>query len=676
MTVSATGLCHYLISSGATCNGSQSTISHWQLRSLISSPEQGIVYYPHGQEIIALNTKTREREVVTKLSYAPRCAIASKDWVCCGGEDGNYTAIPLSDGATGLDSSFTWDADADARLPLDLDPARHSNTRDTRSTTRRSLSRPIVPHNVKVGAEIVNCITLWSPGEGKSERAYTSPVAVISNNDCSVSVVQLGTLDVLDEFFFPDCVNRSVISPDGQLLATICDDPYLYIHERRPKVRSKKDRLNRACAESYEWALSGQIHLEGQRPSDKTMLRGSFAACFSNSGKYFAAASQYGIISVFETDSLTQAKSLPIVFTTSRPGTVLSRPETSAPGAVRAMEFSPGPYDLLAWTESSGRFCVADVRNSFLSRQLIMIDPLAEGVERVIVLDKQPDRDPIVIDPRLRTSRLESRSSSSTPDFLAIDAERRQIRQLTRVILDRYDPPPFSAEETEVLHASQAARRQREGLAASTSSAWGDPEGARDLRRTYGPIDAGGGSGDREGNQSTLFSTAGLPSALREFMNPDRNASFRSFINERNRENERRNQRQQEPRRRSSMLLAAAENALEREATRTSNDAASSNLERLTLTPPRILSSDSPSNPWVEIDAIYRSRFPVDLALDRTARLRVELNDEDRRDFAHRLRRPWRPSDTDELTSIAFGRRVDTPGETMGCCWSPDGSIL
>ncbi len=124
------------------------------------------------------------------------------------------------------------------------------------------------------------------------------------------------------------------------------------------------------------------------------------------------------------------------------------------------------------------------------------------------------------------------------------------------------------------------------------------------------------------------------------------------------------------------MMLATAENALERETTRTNNDAASSNLERLTLTPPRILSSDSPSNPWVEFDALYRSRFPVDLALDRTARLRVELNDEDRRDFAHRLRRPWRPSDTDELTSIAFVRRGDAPGETMGCCWSPDGSIL
>jgi hypothetical protein len=648
--------------------------SHWQLRSLISSPEQNILYYPHGHEIIALNTKTRVREVISNLTFSPRCLTASKDWICCGGEGGKYSAIPLKDEPYGADP-LTRDVDADARLPLDLDPARRFSTRD--ANTPRARSRPIPPNNCTIGSEIVNCITLWSPGDERSEEAYNIPVAVVSNNDRTVSILDLRDSDVLQKLTLPDFVNRSVISPDGSLLASICDDPFLYIHERRLKARVKKENLDSRTSQDYEWALSGRFQLRGQRSSDTSELRGSFAACFSRSGKYFATATQYGIISVFEVASLKENSYLPVVFTSSRPG-----PE---PGAVRAMEFSNGPYDLLAWTESHGRLCVADVRNLFLSRQLVMLDPHADGLERVAVLDREAEHDPVVIDPRLRTSRHESRSSSSTPDLLAIEAERRQIRQLTRVILDRYDPPPFSAEETEVLHASQIARRQRDNVASretngetSASSRWSTwDEIPRSSMNSSSPYGETGSRDDRR------ISTTGLPPALREFINPDRTASFRTFINERNRENERRNLRQQEPRRRNSVMLAAAENALEREVARNESEAANS-LERLTLRQPRILGSDSPNNPWADIDALYRSRYASDPPIDRTARLRVELEDEQNRDYARNLRQPFiRTAMAEGVTTIPLPRRDESPalrpgipGATMGCCWSQDGRIL
>lgn len=183
-----------------------------------------------------------------------------------------------------------------------------------------------------------------------------------------------------------------------------------------------------------------------------------------------------------------------------------------------------------------------------------------------------------------------------------------------------------------------------------------------------------------EGNGSIerRISTAGLPAALREFVNPDRTAaSIRTFINERNRENERRN--------RSSMILAAAENAIEQETlgpgNSRSNNETSSSLERLTLTPPRLqaFGSDSSNNPWAEIDALYRSRY-ADPPLDRTTRLRIEIEDEDRRDFAHRLRQPWRPlddhSDTADRHESDLRDVLLHPDETMGCCWSEDGRIL
>jgi hypothetical protein len=232
--------------------------------------------------------------------------------------------------------------------------------------------------------------------------------------------------------------------------------------------------------------------------------------------------------------------------------------------------------------------------------------------------------------------------------------------------------------------AANAAREAREALAEASATlrlgSWAD--GQRSTPASTSAANAeGGGSSERR------ISTAGLPAALREFVNPDRTAaSIRTFINERDRENERRNQSLQEPSRRSSMILAAAENAIEQEtlgpSNSRSNNEAPSGLERLTLIPPRLqaFGSDSPNNPWAEIDALYRSRCPTDPPLDRTTRLRIEVEDEDRRDFAHRLRQPWRP--LDDLSGLgdrdtnSLLRDVLHPDETMGCCWSEDGRIL
>ncbi len=315
--------------------------SHWQLRSLVSSPGQNIVYYPSGTDIYSLNTKTRESEIITTLSYSPRCLVASKQWLCCGGDKGNYTAIPLCENTIALESYLDQDAGPDDRLPLDFDSSRRLSTRDRTSSLPRFRppTRHIAANTLKIGAEIVNCITLWSPTEGLSSRTYNIPVAVVSNNDRTVSILDVQSSEILEKITLPDCVNRSVMSPNGELLITVCDDPFLYVHERKKKIEPKRDKYSFKSGHHYEWVQSGRIQLEGQRQADKSDLRGSFAACFSNSGKYLAVATQYGIISIFDAEHLTDSGSLIVVFTSSRPG-----PEH---GAVRAMEFSPGPFDLL-----------------------------------------------------------------------------------------------------------------------------------------------------------------------------------------------------------------------------------------------------------------------------------------------------------------------------------------
>jgi hypothetical protein len=186
----------------------------------VSSPERYIVYFPSGNNIVALNTKSREREVVAKLPFSPRCLTASKEWLCCGGDKGDYTAICLDDSTPSLES--TQEADPDARLPLDLDVPRQAISVEGASAPRSSRGyRPTVADVIQIGKEIVNCITLWSPGEDASTAAYKLPVAVVSNNDCTVSILNVNTSETLEKLILPDFVNRSVLSPDGKLLATI-----------------------------------------------------------------------------------------------------------------------------------------------------------------------------------------------------------------------------------------------------------------------------------------------------------------------------------------------------------------------------------------------------------------------------------------------------------------------
>ncbi|KAH6673746.1 hypothetical protein B0J14DRAFT_591484 [Halenospora varia] len=665
---------------------------HWQLRALVSSPQQNVVYYPSGTDIIRLNTKNGERETIATLSFAPKCLSTTEEWLCAGGDKGNYIAICLDESKRRNAASIA-DADADARLPLDLDPASRtmlreiireaSTTAEGYSTARRSRG-PLSAKTTKVGTELVNSIGLWSPNSAATEKAYKVPVALVSNNDKTVSIMDIAESDLLDELSFPECVNRAVMSADGEMLLVVGDDPFMYVHERVEKPRAKNRRFEVKQSVRYQWVLRRRIQIEGERQGDKSAMRGIFAVCFSNSGKNLAVATQRGLISVFDTATLAKedVDSLIVIFTTSRPG-----PDTAKIGGVRAMAFSPGPFDLLAWTESSGRFGIADVRNLFYSRQLVLLDAHAEGMERVRLTERIGDT---LIDPRPRNSRVDSPSSNSTPDYLGLDLERRQLRHLAREMTYR-DQAPLTTEELEVLSAHRIARRQRDlanaareariealAEAVARSNDRSSDRSNDELRTPSGTSSNRTSSAERE----RLAALTNLPPILREFVNPERSAtSIRSYINDRNQDRERRSQMEPEALRRLNLIqLAAAETAVER-SSRTNHDTSSS-LERLTLTPPPRLppvGSESTSNTWAELDTLYRARHAAESLVDRSSRLRVEIENEDRQDFANRLRQPWRPLDDlarAEREGTLRGHMTPGTAETMGLSWSPDGRIL
>ncbi|KAF9870072.1 hypothetical protein CkaCkLH20_12431 [Colletotrichum karsti] len=431
---------------------------HWQLRSLISAEKQKFVYFPGGtgsNHVQRLNTATNECETVKFLSFSPRCLVAENGWICCGGETGEFTAIQLESAADDTnDLDLPLNLEPDARLPLglDSDSPRPEDTvfsliaQSRRLNSNTRLNKSYTAKSQKLARDRVNCITMWFPpiAGPMHHGAYTEPAAVLANNDKSVVLVSLrdfesqDKVEPLDVVTYPDYVNRAIISPDGRLLIAVLDDPFLYIHHRVEISTMDEGGPFRAEDKAeFRWELCGKILLKSQRRDDSSDSRGSFAACFSNTGAYLAVGTQYGTVSIFDVAGLTDpdvTDPLLTSFTSSKP--------MAGSGAIRDMAFCPGPYDLLAWTEDRGHVGVADLRTGFVQRQILDIS--ADGdFEHVPVLDR------MTIDPRL----LEGRGERENNSLLGVwESSRRRERHHMALTPD----------ETRVLEALQEERRRRE----------------------------------------------------------------------------------------------------------------------------------------------------------------------------------------------------------------------
>jgi hypothetical protein len=196
-----------------------------------------------------------------------------------------------------------------------------------------------------------------------------------------------------------------------------------------------------------------------------TTTRGSFAACFSSTGRYLAVGTQYGTISIFDAAALgvPGVDPLLLAFNTTRPNAEF--------GAVRDMAFAPGPVDLLAWTEDRGRVGVADIRTGFDSRQILYLDR-DDDFEHLSVTDRS------TIDPRLLEQRGDRGESllSSFANALDTSLESRQNRHSDgQGPLARYNIP-LTAEETAVLEAIQDYRRRQDQYNAGPASNRTDTE--------------------------------------------------------------------------------------------------------------------------------------------------------------------------------------------------------
>ena len=194
-------------------------------------------------------------------------------------------------------------------------------------------------------------------------------IGIVRNNDKTVRVFSLAQNRVQATLHLPISTNHASISPDGKHLVVVGDSTKVYFYHSSTGASAQHE------AGREPWTLTRQLTAG---TSDALI-----STAFSPSSVHCAVASQDGSITIFDTRFLSLSSDddpSPIVKQIQS-----TRPRTHA-GAIRSVQFSPTPWDLLVWTEHSGRVTVADVRSDFTERQVIDVLGNDENIVGVDVL--------------------------------------------------------------------------------------------------------------------------------------------------------------------------------------------------------------------------------------------------------------------------------------------------
>lgn len=591
-------------------------------------------------------------------------------------------------------------AEVDALLPLDLDPESrfqaHQFLTGSRPDSAFIGGRKAEVQIQELGTDIVNSVTLHRlRGDGKEFQDEI--IAIMTNNDHTVRIYSLTQSRSLDTLDFPTAMNHATISPDGNLLVAVGDEPHAYFHKR---VTSGTVRVqNGPTLLHNEWQLIASPLLRVTGPEDGGMC---FTTDFSPSGHICAVASQHGIITIFDTSLIQTAEedndAVVELFRSSRPSLPLPASQIGAP---RSMCFSPAPWDLLAWAEDHGRVCVADVRQGFRSRQTIELDVDDPEIDCAEITDLADD----LIHPELRALTTEARfvrqyreardaqddaaAVNFAADYIEASAERRRLQREARERVPGNPELPaqgLTDRERQLLDTLRTSRermneRERaEGQQQSPFSVNHIP-----APRTIRISDEDGSYEEYMGLPTITSSTSSRASA-----------TLRDYIRERNLERSRTGDRTYQPRRRSSIVVS----------NNTAPDTASSTLApragstTLTLSPTRLSNATPPaqttstSDPWQTIEAAMQSGPLPDAAtrLRREREAAIEARFERRQQQWVRLEATRNQRirqlhdgggeglDRYEVDLLRRARyRTDDPDAgigTMGLGWSEDGRQL
>ncbi|KAL4979814.1 hypothetical protein BDW66DRAFT_126123 [Aspergillus desertorum] len=364
---------------------------HQQLRHYISTADRDRIYVVVDRVVYSIHISSRKRETIAVIPFEPKCLAAGYGWIGIGGtNNGECAFVKLSDRnvRASRETSAAQSADVDSALPIDLEPSQRTSPRASAGVEQINSSSGVsqLPEVQlhKFGGSIVNSVTIHRlPAD---EKGFADEdIAVLSNNDKSVTIYSLTRSKVLKKLSHPACMNYAIISPDSSILAAVGDEAnaYFYGLSRDFSTVVSTETGENLCG----WALDLLLCIEmeiGARIEDRCC----FTIAFSQSNRLCAIGSQSGVITIFDVRSIQEralgpSEESPIVcyFNSSRP--------CCSGGAVRCLSFSPEPWDLLVWLEDRGRAGIADVRRAFVRRQILQLDMNDPAIEEV-------DTEPII----------------------------------------------------------------------------------------------------------------------------------------------------------------------------------------------------------------------------------------------------------------------------------------
>lgn len=232
-------------------------------------------------------------------------------------------------------------------------------------------------------------------------------------------------------------MNHASISPDGNLLIAVGDVSQVFFCQRICLSTGLPEDGEPTFAR-YEWHEIAEPKLCSAQPLDAC-----FTTAFSPSGHICAAASQAGIINIFDTSLIRgDMESGDAVIEILKSSQCLGRDFC---GAIRSMSFGPPPWDLLAWAEDQGRVCVIDLRNAFRYRQIIELETESPSLVVANIVESTEDRSMTL---EQRQLEIEERfmqrhraaldaddhvaAVSHATDYIELAAERRRIEREAR----------------------------------------------------------------------------------------------------------------------------------------------------------------------------------------------------------------------------------------------------
>lgn len=233
-------------------------------------------------------------------------------------------------------------------------------------------------------------------------------------------------------------MNHASISPDGNLLIAVGDVSQVFFCQRICLSNNCLPVDGEPAFARYEWHEIAEPNL-----SSAQTLDACFSTAFSPSGHMCAAASQAGVINIFDTS---------LIRGDMEGGEAVIEILKSSPcfgrdfcGAVRSMSFAPPPWDLLAWAEDQGRVCVIDLRNAFHYRQTIELETHSPTLIIANIVESTDDRSMTVEQQQLEIEeRFMQRhraaldaddhvaAVSHATDYIELAAERRRIDREAR----------------------------------------------------------------------------------------------------------------------------------------------------------------------------------------------------------------------------------------------------